>query len=235
MGRPLLTRSARRWAVGLLAACATLVLVLGVLVAHQTHADRLDGGIDAPVMTWFDSHPGLALRLTTPGSSTAVALLTALLVIACLLAGRVNGAVLGVASVVLSIGLVERVLKPVFGRTALGFLSYPSGHTTAVFALAGTLGILLLATPHPDTHRWARTTIPAATGVVGCVVAAAVVGARWHYFTDTVAGAAVGVGTVCAVALLLDLPRVRSRLAQPSERSTSESAPASVAPTHHGR
>jgi membrane-associated phospholipid phosphatase len=33
-----------------------------------------------------------------------------------------------------------------------------------------------------------------------------VIGLRWHYFTDTVAGAAVGIGTVCALALLLDLP-----------------------------
>jgi membrane-associated phospholipid phosphatase len=36
-------------------------------------------------------------------------------------------------------------------------------------------------------------------------VATAVIGLRWHYFTDTVAGAAVGVGTVCALALILDL------------------------------
>ena len=33
-----------------------------------------------------------------------------------------------------------------------------------------------------------------------------VIGLRWHYFTDTVAGAAVGIGTVCGLALLLDLP-----------------------------
>jgi len=31
-------------------------------------------------------------------------------------------------------------------------------------------------------------------------------GLRWHYFTDTVAGAAVGIGTVCGLALILDLP-----------------------------
>jgi hypothetical protein len=27
---------------------------------------------------------------------------------------------------------------------------------------------------------------------------------RWHYFTDLVGGAAVGVGAVCALCLLLD-------------------------------
>jgi membrane-associated phospholipid phosphatase len=37
-----------------------------------------------------------------------------------------------------------------------------------------------------------------------------VIAVRFHYFTDTVAGAAVGVGTVCGLALVLDLiPAVR--------------------------
>jgi hypothetical protein len=36
-------------------------------------------------------------------------------------------------------------------------------------------------------------------------VVTGVIGLRWHYFTDCVAGAAVGAGTVLALALLLDL------------------------------
>ena len=43
------------------------------------------------------------------------------------------------------------------------------------------------------------------------LVAVGVIGLRWHYFTDTVAGAAVGIGTVCALALVLDLPTRRRR------------------------
>ena len=35
----------------------------------------------------------------------------------------------------------------------------------------------------------------------------------FHYFTDTIAGAAVGAGTVVAIALVLDLPRPRRWLA----------------------
>ena len=35
-------------------------------------------------------------------------------------------------------------------------------------------------------------------------------GRCWHYFTDTVAGAAVGVGTVCALALVIDLAAAAS-------------------------
>jgi membrane-associated phospholipid phosphatase len=37
-----------------------------------------------------------------------------------------------------------------------------------------------------------------------------VIAVRFHYFTDTVAGVALGTGTVCGLALLLDLiPAVR--------------------------
>jgi membrane-associated phospholipid phosphatase len=36
------------------------------------------------------------------------------------------------------------------------------------------------------------------------VVVLGVIAVRFHYFTDTAAGAAVGVGTVCWLALLLD-------------------------------
>jgi membrane-associated phospholipid phosphatase len=73
--------------------------------------------------------------------------------------------------------------------------------------------------PHPDTRpphpatrpsgpslpavlRWA---IPAVAWLAVIVVAVGVMGLRWHYLTDTVGGAALGTGTACALALILDL------------------------------
>jgi hypothetical protein len=61
--------------------------------------------------------------------------------------------------------------------------------------------------------RALRVVIPAAACVPGGVVAIGVIGLRWHYFTDAVAGAAVGIGTVCGLALILDLPAARRWLA----------------------
>jgi len=78
-------------------------------------------------------------------------------------------------------------------------VSYPSGHTATMFALAAVLVVLLHARP-------GRIVIPGAACALGGVVAVGVIGLRWHYFTDTVAGAAVGIGTVCGLALILDLP-----------------------------
>lgn len=234
LGRPLLTLRARRWAAVVLACSASVVAVLGVLVSHQTQPDPFDRAVDAPLIGWFGAHPGLALRLASPGSMAPAAVLTTLLVLGCLLARRLNGAVLALASVSVAVGLDERVFKPLFDRTYQGFLAYPSGHTTAAFTLASTLAVLLLVTPEPARRRGVRAAVTAASGLVGCVVAAAVIGLRWHYFTDTVAGAAVGIGTVCGLALLLDLPRVRNAFPNPAEprRRSSRRRGPTARPSH---
>ncbi len=208
-GRPLLAAPARRWAGLLLVSCTILVAVLGALFAHQAKADGFDHAVDSPIITWLGSHPGLALWLAAPGSTIPAVLLSVAVVAACLLAGRLNGAVLAAAAVPAAVGLDEGILKPLVHRTYRGSLAYPSGHTTAVFALAATVTVLLLAPPQPGRAKALRLSIPAATCVLGGVVAAAVIGLRWHYFTDTVAGAGVGIGTVCGIALILDLPAVR--------------------------
>jgi membrane-associated phospholipid phosphatase len=210
-GRALLTPRARRWAGALLACCAIAVVVLGVLFAHQATADPFDHAIDAPIVTLLGDHPGLALRLAAPGSQLPAVVLSAAIVVACLLAGRLNGAVLAAAAVPATVALNDGLCKPLMHRTYLGVLSYPSGHTATMFALAATVAVLLLVPPRPS-HAYAL--IPAAACVLGGVVAIGVIELRWHYFTDTVAGAAVGIGTVCGLALLLDLQAVRRRLAR---------------------
>jgi membrane-associated phospholipid phosphatase len=108
----------------------------------------------------------------------------------------------------------DGLCKPLFHRTYLGILSYPSGHTATMSALAATLVILLYVPPQSAKARVFRVAVWAAAGAAAVVVAAGVIGLRWHYFTDTAAGAAVGTGTVCALALLLDLP---ARLRRPAE------------------
>ena len=58
--------------------------------------------------------------------------------------------------------------------------------------------------------------IPVVVCVLGIMVAIGVIALRWHYFTDTVAGAAVGIGAVCGLAFLLDLSIIRRWLTQPA-------------------
>jgi membrane-associated phospholipid phosphatase len=210
-GGPLLDSAARLWAGVLLACCAVLVAVLGVVFAHQTAADRFDHAVDSPVITWLGRHPGLAAWFAFPGSQRPAIALTAVIVAACLLARRLNGAVLAIAAVPAAVGVNDGLCKPLFHRTYLGVLSYPSGHTATMFALAATLVVLLYIPPRSVQARVLRIAVWSAACMAGGVVAVGVIGLRWHYFTDTLAGAAVGIGTVCGLALLLDLPTLIRR------------------------
>jgi membrane-associated phospholipid phosphatase len=46
-------------------------------------------------------------------------------------------------------------------------------------------------------------------------------GLRWHYVTDTIGGAALGTGTACALALLIDLSWPRSGRGRPPRDARS--------------
>jgi membrane-associated phospholipid phosphatase len=193
----------------LLACCAIIVVALGALFAHQASPDGLDRTIDAPFITWFASHRGLGLWLVAPGSLVPAAALTAVVVAWCLLGRRLNGAVLAALALPVGEGLNDGLLKPVVQRTYLGALTYPSGHTTAVFALVATVTVLLLGAPREGRAAAWRVVVPAVACALALVVVIALLGVQFHYFTDCVAGAALGTGTVCGLALILDQPVFR--------------------------
>jgi membrane-associated phospholipid phosphatase len=225
--RPLLSPAFRPWAAGILAACAVIVAVLGVLFAHQTRADAFDRAADAPIISAFRDHQATAYWLARPGSELPAILICAAIVIACLATRRLGGALLAALGLAISEGITEELLKPVFHRTYLGSLTYPSGHTTAIFALIVTVAVLLLMPPRPASAkvrgekpalRALQYLILAAACILAIVVPIGLMGLRWHYFTDTVGGAAVGLGTVLALAFILDAPIVRRWLAAANGR-----------------
>src|SRR6266568_4565910 len=89
-------------------------------------------------------------------------------------------------------------------RILEGYQSFPSGHATALFGLAATGSVLLANPPRPRLPRQVRLLLVLAAALVAATVAVAVVVLRYHYFTDTVAGTAVGIGMVLLTALILD-------------------------------
>jgi membrane-associated phospholipid phosphatase len=209
-GRPLLAASARPRAGVLLAGCAVLVGVLGVLFADQSTADGFDHAVDTPVITALAGHNILIVRLAYPGTTMPAAALSLIIAVACLITRRFRGAVLAVAAVPVAVGLCELLVKPLVHRTYIGQVVYPSGHAATIFALAATVTVLLFAPPRPAMPRWLRILILAVAYLTCVAVVVGVIALRFHYFTDTVAGAAVGTGTVCGLALVLDLiPAVR--------------------------
>jgi len=184
-----------------------------VLVAGQTRADPFDRPIDSAVISLLGRHHQLMADLTFPGTRTGAFTLTALIVIGCLLARRYDGAVLAIVSIIFATGLDDYVLKPLVHRTYYGALVYPSGHTTATITLAAVLTVLLApvvaAPPRASValagaRRWLAAVVLVVAWLAVILVALAVITLHWHYFTDTVAGAAVGIGTVCGFALAID-------------------------------
>ena len=205
LGRPLLGDTRRARAGLALAACVIVTVVLGLLFNGQSGPDGFDNAVDSPVIEFFSGHRTLLEWLAVPGTLIPAIAISAAIAVGCLIARRLNGAVLALTAVPVATALDDGLLKHLFHRTYLGQIAFPSGHTGAATALTATLAVLLLVPPQPTASRPVRVPLVAAACVITAIVATGVIGLRWHYFTDTVAGAAVGAGTVLALALLTDL------------------------------
>ena len=201
--RPLLSDAVRLPAAVLIAACAVSTALLAALLGHERHTDRVDAALDAWVRAGLAGHPKLLEALARLGDLPAIAGMTAVLILACLLWRRYRGAALLAISIPAAAVITERLLKPLAGRTLLGFLSFPSGHATGTFALATAITVLLAGAP--GVRRAVRLAASVIAFAVASAVAAAMIALGFHYFTDAVAGAAVGSGTVLATALVIDL------------------------------
>jgi len=205
---------------------------LGILFAHQTGADAFDRAIDRPIINALAGHGRTAYWLSYAGSQVPAITTSAVIVVACLITRRFAGAILGALAVpVSSLIISDQLLKPLFDRSYLGGVTYPSGHTAAIVALITTVIVLLFLSPRASSSAGTRVPsvlrapgvrralgvlrvlIPAVMIVVAVGVGAGLIGLEWHYFTDIIGGAAVGVGSVCALALILDLPPIRSLIA----------------------
>jgi undecaprenyl-diphosphatase len=202
-GPPLLPAAARPAAAVAAGVCVAITVALGVLTAHQTHADALDRDIDHWLAAALSGHLILLDGVADCGAPFEVTVTAAAVFVVCLCARWLRGALL-VAVAVAAGGLAEAVLKPLFGRTLYGFLSYPSGHTIGAFSLAVTFAVLLTGPRHPPLPGAVRWSLTGLALLLACGVAVAQVARDKHYFTDTVGGAAAAIAVVLIVALVLD-------------------------------
>jgi undecaprenyl-diphosphatase len=188
-----------------LAACVIVIATLGLLLREQARPDGLDSVVDTALIASFGGHKRVLPWLALPGSTIPLIAVSIAIAVGCLVVRRPNGAVLAVTAVPVTAFLDDRVLKHLVDRTHFGQLSFPSGHAASAMTLATVLGVLL----HDPAQRTATRVARAALVIVACavtaLVAVGVIGLRWHYFTDTVGGVALGTGTVLTLALLIDL------------------------------
>ena len=201
--RRLIGRSARPAAYGVVIATAAVTAVLGIMLAGRRTFTDFDLRYDVRIGSRFAGHERLALRLADLGSTVPVVLAIATIAVMMLVLRRMRAVALAVLAPPFAILLTDHVLKPLIDRAPFGVYTYPSGHTTAAFAVATVIVVLVLDETNagPRALRW---TAAFAAVALACFVALGLVAAGYHYLTDTIGGAGVGVAVVVAAALVID-------------------------------
>jgi undecaprenyl-diphosphatase len=225
----LLPPALRRPAAVVVTGCVAVTASLALAFAGQARPDGLDRAADAHVRSGLGPYDEQLRLLAKLGGQVPFAVLTAALILACLATRRWRGAVLAGVAVPGAVALTEYVLKPLVGRTILsGYDCYPSGHTTALFALAATCTVLLTGPVRPRWPGAVRLLLVLGAVLIAAGVAVSMVARGYHYFTDTVGGTAVGIGIVMLTALVIewaaDSLRARSHLQRAGD------APVTTAP-----
>jgi membrane-associated phospholipid phosphatase len=208
--RPLLGERVRGPAVLVIALAIIVIVVFGMRYADQDMPGHLDRSIDALIRHALHREQPITAALVSLGNPGQATVLVAAVAGAAAIARRWAGVLLTIVGTVTAVAITDLILKPLIGRLSYGHLSFPSGHTTVVAAVALATAILIAGA------RWPRSMILrlvaglAAVAVAVCV-AISLVALRVHYATDTVAGYCVALATVLAVAFCLDFfgPRFR--------------------------
>jgi undecaprenyl-diphosphatase len=208
--RPLLPVHLRRATVVVILLAILVLAMLALRYAHQEAAGRLDRTLDIYIRTHLRQEQSLTRALISLADPAHAAILVTALAGAAALARRWSGVMLLLGGTLTAVMISEVILKPLIGRLRYGHLTFPSGHTTAMAAIA--TAILLIGAQRPRGIAL-RLYASLAAIVVPASVAIALVAQQVHYATDTVAGCCVAVAVVLTMALGLDFfaPRIRSR------------------------
>lgn len=209
--RPLLPAHLRRAAVIVILLAALVLAVLAVRYAHQEAAGRLDRTLDIYIRTRLRQDQNLTRALIGLADPAHAAILLATMATAAAMARRWSGLMLLLGGTVTAVMITEGILKPLIGRFRYGHLTFPSGHTTTIAAIAIATTILLTSAERPRSVAL-RLLASLAANVVAVSVAIGLIAQHVHYATDTLAGFCVAVVVVLTLSLALDFvaPRLRS-------------------------
>jgi membrane-associated phospholipid phosphatase len=208
--RPLLAQRMRGPALAVIVVAITVIAVLGMRYADQDMPGHLDRNLDALVRGQLGRDEPVTRALANLGNPIQVAVLIAAVASAAAIARRWSGVLLTIIGTIAAATTTDLILKPLIGRLRSGHLSFPSGHTTAVAAVAIAAAILL------GGARWPRSVALRMVAGLAAValalgVAISLVAEHVHYTTDTVAGYCVATAIMLASALCLDYWESRRR------------------------
>ncbi|MBA3892856.1 MAG: phosphatase PAP2 family protein [Gemmatimonadales bacterium] len=209
-------------ALGLGLLAAALALSLFVWLGYLIHPGE-PTGLDLMVRAWLGSLQSAELTslmwaASVYGAPVRLSPIGVVLAVLFLVRGWYRGALLVIVTLA-GAGLLDTGLKLFFGRTrpeaffthypAPPSYSFPSGHALFATCFFGGIAVLL---SHRLRSRAARALVWAIAVTLIVVIGASRVYLGVHYPTDVVAGYAVGVVWVAAVALGDRLATPRARL-----------------------
>ncbi|MFB6889994.1 phosphatase PAP2 family protein [Kitasatospora sp. NPDC056327] len=195
------------WTAGL---AALVVAALGVLYGGESGPGEVDERIGPVVDGVGSPWREAALAVDALGEPVGAALLVGALVAGLLVLRHPRAAAFLVVGVGAAVGTAT-LLKHVVGRTIHGGdnLSYPSGHTAFLTALALVLAVV---TAGPGRGRSAGTLlVPAAAVAAGGVMGWAQVALGAHYPTDALGGWCTALAVTPAAGWLVDRAAGRRR------------------------
>lgn len=201
--RPLLGQRVRGPALAAIVLAIIVIAILGMRYADQDMPGRVDRALDALIGNRLRRDQPISRVLIALGDPAQAAIVVVAVASAAAAARRWSGVLLAIIGTTTAVALTELILKPLIGRFRFGELSFPSGHTTAVAAVAMAAAILISGAQWPRSITL-RLLAAVAAIAVAVGVAVSLVAQHVHYLTDTVGGYCVAVATVLAVALGLD-------------------------------
>jgi membrane-associated phospholipid phosphatase len=185
-----------------------LSILAAVVIAHHPEANRLDRlGFD---LVHRSPRSEILDRISTLGTPVVLGLssIAAALMVVGRDRRRALACLVGIGAVAL---LVEYTFKPLVGRRFEDVLSYPSGNVADLAAVATAWVIAVPA-------RFRIVAIAIGAVLTGSMVVA-VIGLRWHYPSDALAGAVLGVGTLLLIDGTFHLVRPESITSASPERT----------------
>lgn len=195
-------------------AFAAGVGLLGLLFYQSTRFSTFDANLTADLLAPADSASGSLADSVSDGGGGGPLVIGLLVTVALgilwrrpwhLMAGIGVFFFANITTQLMKLVLAHPDLQGALGATYPVQIDYPSGHTTAAFAL----GFALWLTAPPRSRGWAG-----AVGLIyGVAVGIGVVVAGWHYVSDVV-GAVMVVGFWAALALAA---LVAARLERPAD------------------
>ncbi len=200
----------RRWVLGVTVLAVVSVASVGFATRHSTRSVLFDSAAAKFFVNSLRSYHGVELFLSHFGDPAVFLTITSIACVTLLILRDYRAAFAVVTSVAFARIAVEDVLKPFFDRHLAGVgggPTFPSGHTTIAFALAGTV-ILASGRARPLGHLLGVplrllfvTTVLAVSSAIGV----AMISLHWHYATDVVVGVPLGLAIAGCMGILVDV------------------------------